>query len=81
MIQSKRRSLEEASVNMVAGFIVGMMLNIFVLPPLLGISFSDLGFEISIYISMIYGLTSLVRSFILRRMYNSSRWRLWRRKL
>lgn len=68
-------------MNMISGFVVGMTLNVFVLPPLLGIEFSDYGVVTSIYISIIYGGTSMARSFILRRLYNNSRWKLWKKKL
>lgn len=79
MRDSKWRSLEEALLNVVIGFLIGIALNMFVLPPLLGIPFDAVPLDIAIYISIIYGGISIVRSFILRRMYITvrKRWRIW----
>ena len=79
MRQSKRKSLEEALMNTVVGFIVGMALNIFVLPVIMDIPPDYMSFEMAASISMIYGGTSVIRSFILRRVYNKvvKRWRIW----
>lgn len=78
MNQTRKKSLEEAIVNVIVGFLVGIGLNMFVLPILLGIPFESIPLDLAIYISLLYGGLSIIRSFILRRYYNSNkRWRLW----
>jgi hypothetical protein len=78
MKQSKKRSLEEALANAVVGFIIGIALNMLALPILLDIPFETIDLTLAIYISLLYGGLSIIRSFILRRVYNSNRrWRFW----
>ena len=78
MKQSKKRSLEEALANAIFGFMIGIALNMFALPILLDIPFETVDIMIAIYISFLYGGISIIRSFILRRVYNSNRrWRFW----
>ena len=78
MKQSRKRSLVEALVNTGAGFIVGMLLNAFVLPIILNIPPDYMSFEMAAGISLLYGGTSVVRTFILRRWFNNSRWQFWK---
>ncbi len=79
MNQSKRKSLEEALLNTAIGFMMGVALNLFVLPVLLNIPTDTMSMELAVQISILYGGTSIIRSFILRRLYNSNRvrWRIW----
>ena len=75
--QTKKQSLIEALMNTATGFVVGILLNIFILPIILDVPPDFMSMDMAITISIIYGGTSVIRSFILRRAFNNSRWRFW----
>ncbi len=79
MNQTKRKSLEEALLNTAVGFLIGVTLNLFILPVMLNIPTDTMSMELAVQISILYGGTSIIRSFILRRLYNNNRvrWRIW----
>ena len=77
MNQTKRKSLEEALLNTAVGFLIGVTLNLFILPVMLNIPTDTMSMELAVQISILYGGTSIIRSFILRRLYNNNRVR-WR---
>lgn len=77
MTQSRFKSFEEALLNVGVGFIIGMILNLVALPMLLDIPFEAVSLENAVYISLLYGSISILRSFILRRLYNNRRRRRW----
>lgn len=66
-MQSKKLSLVESVVNVVSSFIIGVITQIIVFP--------FYGMEISlmanISLTLIFSLTSFVRSYIVRRTFNS----------
>ena len=75
--QTRKQSLIEALVNAGTGFIAGYLLNIFVLPIILGIPPDFISVDMAITVSILYGGVSIIRSFILRRAFNNSRWKFW----
>ena len=79
MRDTKARSLEEAILNVIIGFLAGVALNMWVLPIILGVPSETIPIDIAIYISIIYGAQSIILSFILRRLYIKvrERWRFW----
>lgn len=60
-------------MNTVIGFGIGIALNIWVLPVILNVPFETVDLPMAIYISLIYGGVGIMRSFILRRVYNNVR--------
>jgi len=67
-VDSKKKSMAEAITNTIIGFFIGVGLNIYILPPLMGIEYY-MSFEISAIISVLYGGVSLFRAYILRRFF------------
>jgi hypothetical protein len=71
-MQSKRMSAIEAVANSVSGFLAGWVANIYVLPPILGVAVSG---PQAWVITAIFTVLSIVRSYIVRRIFNH-----WRHK-
>jgi NhaP-type Na+/H+ or K+/H+ antiporter len=67
MRQSKRGSAYEALTNIAVGYGINFLANLLVFP-LFGLSIS---IEQNLKIGIIYTFISLVRSYLLRRIYNS----------
>ena len=66
-MQSKKQSLIESLTSTTIGIIIGIVLNLTILP-IFGypVSFSD-----SLRISIIFTIVSIIRSYIIRRFFNS----------
>ena len=80
---TKAKSISEVSLNLATGYIVGLCLNIFILPNVPGVSLpADMeGLLLSaFYVSLIYTSISWVRTYIFRRVFNtlSYNWNVWR---
>ena len=66
-MQSKKQSLIESLTSTTIGIIIGIVLNLTILP-IFGypVSLSD-----SLWISVIFTIVSIVRSYVVRRIFNS----------
>ena len=66
-MQSKKQSLIESLTSTTIGIIIGILLNLTILP-IFGypVSVSD-----SLWISIIFTIVSIIRSYIIRRWFNS----------
>ena len=66
-MQSKKQSLIESLTSTTIGIIIGIVLNLTILP-IFGypVSLSD-----SLWISVIFTIVSIIRSYIIRRWFNS----------
>ena len=66
-MQSKKQSLIESLTSTTIGIIIGIVLNLTILP-IFGypVSLSD-----SLWISVIFTVVSIIRSYIIRRWFNS----------
>ncbi len=66
-MQSKKQSLIESLTSTTIGIIIGVVLNLTILP-IFGypVSLSD-----SLWISVIFTVISIIRSYIIRRWFNS----------
>ena len=66
-MQTKRQSFIESLTSTTIGIIIGIVLNLTVLP-IFGypVSWSD-----SLWISVIFTIVSIIRSYIIRRWFNS----------
>ena len=66
-MQSKRESMVESLTSTTIGIIIGIVLNLTILP-IFGypVSLSD-----SLWISVIFTVVSIIRSYIIRRWFNS----------
>ena len=66
-MQTKRQSLVESLTSTTIGIIIGIVLNLTILP-IFGypVSLSD-----SLWISVIFTVISIIRSYIIRRWFNS----------
>ena len=66
-MQSKKQSLIESLTSTTIGIIIGIVLNLTILP-IFGypVSLSD-----SLWISIIFTIVSIIRSYIIRRWFNS----------
>ena len=66
-MQSKKQSFIESLTSTTIGIIIGIVLNLTILP-IFGypVSFSD-----SLWISVIFTIVSIIRSYIIRRWFNS----------
>lgn len=67
-MQTKKGSVVEALANIAIGFAVNFCANMLILP-LFG--FSTLTLSTNLIIGILYTLISLVRSYVLRRWFNS----------
>lgn len=65
-MQSKKLSLIESVVNVVSSFVIGVITQILVFP-FYGLKISVMA---NISLTLIFSLTSFVRSYILRRVFN-----------
>ena len=68
-IDSNQKSMLEASANIVGGFFIGIALNFTVVPWLYGIPMDTVDWDAAIGLSFVFGAISLIRSFILRRVF------------
>ena len=66
-MQSKKQSLIESLTSTAIGIIIGILLNITILP-IFGYPVSVVD---SLWISIIFTIVSIVRSYIIRRWFNS----------
>ena len=66
-MQTKRQSMIESLTSTTIGIIIGIVLNLTILP-IFGypVSLSD-----SLWISVIFTVVSIIRSYIIRRWFNS----------
>ena len=66
-MQTKKQSLIESLTSTTIGIIIGIVLNLTILP-IFGypVSLSD-----SLWISIIFTIVSIIRSYIIRRWFNS----------
>ena len=66
-MQSKKQSLIESLTSTTIGIIIGVVLNLTILP-IFGypVSWSD-----SLWISVIFTIVSIIRSYVIRRFFNS----------
>ena len=66
-MQSKRESMFESLTSTTIGIIIGIVLNLTILP-IFGypVSWSD-----SLWISVIFTIVSIIRSYVIRRFFNS----------
>ena len=66
-MQTKKQSLIESLTSTTIGIIIGIVLNVTILP-IFGypVSLSD-----SLWISVIFTVVSIIRSYIIRRWFNS----------
>ena len=71
-MQTKKQSLIESLTSTTIGIIIGIVLNLTILP-IFGypVSLSD-----SLWISVIFTVISIIRSYIIRRWFNSKE-KLW----
>ena len=66
-MQTKRQSLVESLTSTTIGIIIGIVLNLTILPVFgYPVSLSD-----SLWISVIFTIVSIIRSYIIRRWFNS----------
>ena len=66
-MQSKKDSLIESLTSTTIGVIIGIVLNLTILPAFgYPVSLSD-----SLWISVIFTIVSIIRSYIIRRWFNS----------
>lgn len=65
-MQSKKLSLIESIVNVVSSFVIGVITQILVFP-FYGLKISVMA---NISLTLIFSLTSFIRSYILRRIFN-----------
>ena len=66
-MQSKKQSLIESLTSTTIGIIIGILLNLTILPTFgYPVSLSD-----SLWISVIFTIVSIIRSYIIRRWFNS----------
>lgn len=70
MGQQRVHSLLEAVINTVVGYLVAFTLQLLVFP-LVGI---DITVQVNIILSTIFTIASLIRSYVLRRIFN--RWHI-----
>ena len=72
-MQTKRQSAIESLTSTTIGIIIGIVLNLTILPVFgYPVSLSD-----SLWISVIFTVISIIRSYIIRRWFNSKE-ELWR---
>lgn len=60
--------MTEAVVNTFLGFMIGVGMNIYILPPIMGIEYY-MSFEVSCVISILYCSVSLFRAYLIRRFF------------
>ena len=66
-MQTKKQSLIESLTSTTIGIIIGIVLNLTILPVFgYPVSLSD-----SLWISVIFTIVSIIRSYIIRRWFNS----------
>lgn len=66
-MQTKTSSLVEAVTNQVAGYLVSVLITMFILGPMIGY---DIGLRESVSITIIYSIASIVRGYLFRRLFN-----------
>ena len=80
---TKAKSISEVSLNLATGYIVGLALNIFILPNVPGVTLpAEVGELLlsAFYVSIIYTSISWIRTYIFRRVFThlSYNWNVWR---
>jgi hypothetical protein len=77
-IDSRKKSMWEALLNAIIGFLLGILLNVVILAPMMGISY-NMSLEVAAIISIVYGGISMLRSYIIRRVFLRIKngWRLF----
>ena len=70
MVQSKKQSTVETITNVGIGYFIAMALNLFVLPYFI-VGIAEQSIKTAILIGIIYTGTSMIRSYIFRRLFNS----------
>lgn len=68
MSQSRKGSLIEALINVLIGFVINFIANLAILP---AFGFEGLTMETNFYIGVAYTAVSIVRSYMIRRWFNS----------
>lgn len=68
MSQTRRGSLIEATANIIAGFTINYFANFFILPRY---GFTTLGWASNFQIGIWYTVVSVIRQFVLRRVFNA----------
>jgi hypothetical protein len=66
MNQSKQMSLIESVTNVVIGFIISYGMSLIILP----LFFQSVSHKAAFEITLLYTIASLIRSYVLRRMFN-----------
>lgn len=66
-MQTRKRSLFEVTFSVVVGYLVGLAVNLFVLPPILK---TEVSTGEGAIVAIIFSVISIIRSFILRRIFN-----------
>lgn len=69
--QSKKASIVEAIVNQIIAFVLSLILQLYMFP-LFGI-FIDI--KTNVYIILSFSLLSIIRSYIIRRLWNNEFWK------
>jgi len=77
------KSATEVTLNLATGYLVGLSLNLFVLPLIPGVILPSDPVELltsAFYISIIYSAISWLRTYIFRRLFNKLKynWTVWR---
>ena len=66
-MQTKRQSLVETLTSVFVGWLIGVILNLIILPLFdYGITVVD-----SLWVSLIFTVVSVIRSYVIRRFFNS----------
>ena len=73
MMQSRRRSVVEAIINVVIGYMVAVFANLTVLPAF--------GYNVTLFdgaaIGLAFTIISLIRSYVIRRVFNYYDWTVY----
>ena len=80
---TRAKSASEVTLNLATGYLVGLALNLFVLPMIPGVELPSDPIELlksAFYISIIYTTISWIRTYIFRRLFTtlSYNWTVWR---
>ncbi len=80
---TRAKSASEVTLNLATGYLVGLALNLFVLPMIPGVELPSDPVELlksAFYISIIYTTISWIRTYIFRRLFTtlSYNWTVWR---
>lgn len=83
MKDTKAKSATEVTLNLATGYLVGLSLNLFILPMIPGVELPSDPLELlksAFYISLIYTTISWMRTYIFRRLFVHLKynWTVWR---